>query len=294
MSPDTLLAEFIRHLRSERGLSPRTWDSYRCQLKGYLGFLDKRGLDAASAAREDVLTYLEERRDAGLKGASLFAAAIAVRQFHRFLAERGGALSDPAAGLRLPRYKQRLPVPVSDADMEKLLGLPVGNKFHLIRTRAALQLMYSTGARVSELLGLKQNQLDIEQGWVRVLGKGGRERILPLGPRAKEALVEYVFARQRRFPEGGDVLFLSYRGKPISRTTFWWQLRGLAQRAGLTGPMFPHRVRHSCATRLLEGGANLRVVQEILGHVSVMTTQRYTHVSASLMRDACEKAHPRF
>lgn len=240
------------------------------------------------------MAYLEDRKTGGLRDASLFAAAIAIRQFHRFMAERRLAQADPTIGTGLPKYKQLLPKPLSDAEMEKLLAMPTGDKFHLVRTRAALQLLYSTGMRVSELVGLKLSQLDMKEMWVRVSGKGGRERILPLGPRAQRALTEYLSARGKRFPGNREILFLSYRGRPISRTTFWWQLRELARRAGIEVGVHPHKIRHSAATRLMEGGAHLRVVQEILGHQSVTSTQRYTHVSAIFMRQACEKAHPRF
>ncbi len=294
MSDGSLLDEFIRYLNVERNLSPRTWSSYRYQIRSYLKFLAARQLEVCSAGREDVLAYLERRKNDGLRSASVFSAAIAVRQFHRFLRDRGAAACDPTAGMSLPKYKQRLPEPLTSVDMEKLLAMPTGDKFHLVRTRAALQMLYTTGMRVSEMANLKLDQLNMEEGWVRVHGKGGRERVLPLGPRAQEALTKYLSSRQKHFPGEREILFLSYRGRPISRTDFWCQLRELARRAGLKDGVHPHKIRHSAATRLLEGGASLRVVQEILGHRSVTSTQRYTHVSAAFMRETCERAHPRF
>lgn len=292
MTPSAHLDEFVRHLRVERGLSPCTWTSYGYQIRGYLRFLEGRGRIPASATREDVLGYLEARKDAGVTGSTLFAAAIAVRGFHRYLAAQGHASADPTAGMRLPKYKQRLPEPLSVDEMERLLSMPTGNKFHLVRMKAALEVLYSTGCRVSELLNIKLEQLHIEEGWVRVIGKGNEERVLPVGPRAKEALLRYLEARKRRFPSTGDTLFLTTRGGPISRTTFWWQLRQLARRAGLSGRVFPHQFRHGAATCMLEGGADIRVVQEMLGHRSLSTTMIYTHVSQKFLRRACEKAHP--
>ncbi|MBI4248563.1 MAG: tyrosine-type recombinase/integrase [Elusimicrobia bacterium] len=294
MTSTNLLDEFIRHLRIERGLAQRTEETYLYHLKSYAEFLTKQCRSPAEATRDDVLAYLERRKNDGLRGASIFAAAIAIRQFQRFLFNRGAAACDPTTGMRLPRYKQRLPEPLTNAEMEKLLAMPTGGKFHLVRIRAALQLLYSAGLRASELVGLKLGQLDIKEGWVRAHGKGGRERILPLGPRTQRSLADYLSARQKRFPGEREILFLSYRGRPISRTDFWRQLRELARRAGLKTEIHPHKIRHSAATRLMEGGANLRVVQEFLGHRSVLSTQRYTHVSAAFMRRACEKAHPQF
>ena len=290
----SLLDEWIRELRVERGLSPATWTSYRYQVAGYLGFLKKRRRGPAVATRKDVLDYLEARKDAGLAGSSLFAAMIAVRQFHRFLAERGHAAADPTAGLKLPKYRQRLPEPLTAAEMEKLLSLPTGGKFHLVRMKAALELLYSTGMRVSEMTGLRQDQLRLQDGWVRVLGKGGRERVLPVGPRAKEALLRYLEARRTRFPGVQGPVFLTSRGAPMKRTTFWWELRKLGCRVGLSKGLFPHRIRHTAGTLMLEGGADIRVIQTLLGHRVLSTTARYTHVSAALMRKACCKAHPGF
>ncbi|MFA4987653.1 MAG: tyrosine-type recombinase/integrase [Candidatus Brocadiia bacterium] len=290
----SLLDEWIRELRVERGLSPATWTTYRYQVAGYLGFLKKQRRDPAAAARKDVLDYLEARKDAGLAGSSLFAAMIAVRQFHRFLAERGLAAADPTAGLKLPKYRQRLPEPLTAAEMDKLLALPTGGKFQLVRMKAALELLYSTGMRVSELLGIGLDDLRLQEGWVRVLGKGGRERVLPVGPRAKESLLTYLDARRLRFPDGHGSVFVTFRGVPMKRTTFWWELRNLGRRAGLSTGLFPHRIRHTAGTLMLEGGADLRVIQVLLGHRVLSTTARYTHVSANHLMKACKRAHPRF
>lgn len=294
MTASALLDEFIRHVRVERGLSPHTWESYGYQIKGYIRFMEAHGHEPATSTRDLITAYMEQLKERGLKGASIFAAAIAIRCFHRFLLERGYDTSDPTAGMRLPKFTQRLPKPLSVAEMEKLLSLPIGTKFHRVRFHAMLDLLYAAGLRVSELIGLKMDQVNMEEGWVRVMGKGGKERIVPFGPMAKESLLSYLNVRRNRYPLAQDTLFLNSRGQGLTRGGVWWELKRMAQWSGMTGRVTPHQIRHSCATHLLEGGADLRILQEILGHQSVLTTQRYVHVTASFMRKTCQKAHPRF
>jgi len=291
---DVLLDEFIRHLRVERGLSPCTWASYGYQIRGYMRFLAARGQTPASATRNDVMAYLEARRDARLASSSLFAAAIAIRQFHRFLAERGHTQVDPTIGMKLPKFKQRLPEPLSVHEMARLLDAPTGSKFNHVRNKAMLELMYATGMRVSELLSITLDKVNLEECCVRICGKGGRERIVPFGQKANAAILSYLAARNQQFPIAQGTLFVNSRGQTLNRGTFWWELRRMAARAGLHGRITPHQIRHTTATVMLEGGASLRVVQEMLGHVSVQTTQRYTHVTAEFLKATCGKAHPRF
>lgn len=290
-----LLKEFIRHITVERGLAANTCLSYSYQLGGYLAFIRGRNREPAAAVREDVLAYLERRKDEGLKSASLFLAAMAVRQFHRYLAEAGFAPADPTAGMRLPRFKQRIPKPLAPEAMDRLLRPPLGAKFSVLRDHAMIELMYATGMRITELTGLRLGQVDLREGWVRVMGKGSKERLVPFGPKAGAALERYLEARVEYCPAAGDVLFINARGRgPITRGGFGRRLGVVARRAGLSGGVTPHQIRHSCATHLLEGGADLRVLQEMLGHSSVTTTQRYTHVATELIRRTCQKAHPRF
>ena len=212
MKPDALLDEFVRHLRVERGLSPCTWKSYGYQIRGYLRFLEARRRSPEGATREDVLAYLERRKENGLKSASLFIAAMALRQFHRYLAQAGLAPADPTAGMRLPRFKQRIPKPLDAGAMDRLLRPPTGGKFSLLRDHAMIELMYAVGLRVSELVGLHLGQVDLREGWVRVNGKGSKERLVPFGPRAGAALRRYLDARAARFPAAGDFVFLNGRG----------------------------------------------------------------------------------
>ncbi|MCX5786036.1 MAG: tyrosine recombinase [Elusimicrobia bacterium] len=294
MSPDAMLAGFMQHLRVERGLSPCTWTSYGYQIRGYLRFLVGRGKTPATATRDHVMAYLEARRDARLASSSLFAAAIAIRQFHRFLAERGHAKADPTIGMKLPKFKQRLPEPLSVQEMARLLDAPVDGKFNHVRNNAMLELMYATGMRVSELLRITLDKVNLEGCCVRICGKGGKDRIVPFGKKANAAILRYLVARNQRLPIAQATLFVNSRGQPINRGTFWWELRRMAGRAGLHGRITPHQIRHSAATHLLEGGADLRVLQEMLGHCQITTTQRYTHVTAEFLKATCGKAHPRF
>lgn len=294
MSPDAMLADFMRHLRVERGLSPCTWASYGYQIRGYMRFLATRGLTPATATREAVLGYLEARKNAQVASSSIFAAAIAIRQLHRFLAEQGHTPNDPTAGMKLPKFRQRLPEPLSIQEMAAILDALTGSRFSQIRNKAMLELMYATGMRVSELLSLTLEQVNLENCWVKIQGKGGKERIVPVSNKAKHAIIRYLAVRNQRLPIAQPTLFVNSRGQALNRGTFWWELRRMARRAGLHGRITPHQIRHSAATHMLAGGADIRVLQEFMGHSSIMTTQRYTHVTSELLKVTCGKAHPRF
>lgn len=294
MRAQEFLQLFLRHLRVERNLSPNTIATYQYHLKGYLGFLKQRGVGPSAAAQADVLAFLESKKDQGIKGSSLFGVANAIRRFHRFLVCQGHLSADPTAGLTLPKFSQRLPDPLGVNEMERLLNLSPGGKFHRIRNLAFIETMYSTGARVSELISLKMDGVNLAEGWIRVLAKGGGERLLPLGPRATNALNRYLEARRNRFPLAPNTLFLNSRGRGLTRGGFWRELKKMAREAGIQGRVFPHRIRHSTGTHLLAGGADIRVVQETLGHRLLTITQRYTHVATELIRQTLQKAHPRF
>lgn len=294
MTPTALLDEFARHLRIERGLSENTVLTYSYQLKSYMVFLATAGKEVLSASKVDILAYLEVKKKSGRRSATLFACAIALRQFHRFLMEQGHTTMDAAQGLRLPKIRQRLPEPIAVGGMEKLLDLPMGTKFHHVRMKAALEVLYSTGMRVSELIQLLPGQINFEESWIRVVGKAGKERLVPIGDRALRALISYMEAKEARFPLCSDALFLSSRGRLLTRGAFWGEIRALAQRVGLHGRIHPHRIRHSAASHMLAGGADIRILQELLGHRNISTTQRYTHVNTDLLKTTCRKTHPRF
>lgn len=287
------LEAFRKHIEVERGLAANTCKSYCYQVGQYLAFLSHRNTAVSAANREDIVAWLEEKKNAGQRSASLFCAAMALRQFHRFLAASGRTAADPTAGMKLPKLRQRLPTPLSKDEMRHLLDRSWGYQFQHVRNQAMLELLYATGMRVSELIGLKIEAVNLTEGWVRILGKGGKERTVPVGPRATAVILRYLEAKLGRFPAAGGALFVSIRGRPLGRGAFWLMLKKVAVSVGLPG-MFPHRVRHSTATHLLFGGASLKAIQEILGHASIVTTQRYAHVSNDLLKQTCRKAHPRY
>ncbi|MCB4757295.1 MAG: tyrosine recombinase [Elusimicrobia bacterium] len=294
MIGEELIRKFLTHLQVERGLSDNTCSTYRFQLQVYLRFLNARGLMAPQISRDHVLAFLEERKKGGIKSSSQFITVIAIRSFHRFLKERGYWADDPTVGIRLPKFKQRLPEPLSVGEMEKLLRPTGSQKFSAIRNLALLELAYSTGLRASELVTLRLEQLDLKEGWIRVTGKGNKDRIVPLGTKAKEALLAYLDTRMNRFPLATDTLFLNSRGHPLTRGGFGRQLKEMALQKGVPGRVTPHQLRHSFATRLLEGGASLRTIQILMGHNKLDTLQKYIHVSTRLLRETCLKSHPRF
>lgn len=215
-----LLARFLTHLRVERGLSKSTEITYRHQLLAYLNFLDQRLINVESATPDNVMAFQERRKSRGLKSASLFISAVAIRQFHRFLKGRGHASSDPTSEFRLPKFKQRIPQPISGNDMEKLLESLSSQKFTVIRNCAMLEIAFGTGVRVSELTGLNVDQINLAEGWIRVWGKGAKERMIPVGAKAMESLIIYLEARKSRHPNEDGPLFVNSRGGRLTPMQF--------------------------------------------------------------------------
>lgn len=303
---------YLRHVQLERGRSPHTVAAYRRDLERYLRHLAARGVAAPEAIGEaDVAAFVAEVRQPadGSPGVSASSAArmlSSVRGWHRFLAEEGMVERDVAAEQRPPKQPKRLPKAISIAEVERLLEACGGDDPVALRDRALLELLYATGARVSEAVDLAVDDVltgegagDGETGVgdaVRLFGKGRKQRIVPLGRYAREALDAYlVRARPVLAPRGAatPALFLGARGAKLSRQSAWLIIRDAAARASLTAEISPHTLRHSFATHLLEGGADVRVVQELLGHASVATTQLYTLVTADAVREAWATAHPR-
>lgn len=301
---------YLRHVALERGRSPHTVGAYRRDLGRYVAHLALRGVDAPAAVTEaDVAAFVSAVRDpagAGLIDVAPVSASSAarmlssVRGWHRFLVEEGLAATDPALEQRPPKQPKRLPKAISIADVERLLEACTGDDPIMLRDRALLELLYATGARVSEAVDLAVDDVLGDDGGsaeaVRLFGKGRKQRLVPLGRYAREALDAYLIrARPLLAPRGRatPALFLGARGARLSRQSVWLVIRGAAERAGLTAELSPHTLRHSFATHLLEGGADVRVVQELLGHASVATTQLYTLVTADSVREAWATAHPR-
>jgi integrase/recombinase XerD len=294
---------YLDHLAVERGLATNTLVSYRRDLARYAGYLARCGRQGLDEVIEgDVSGFLGDLRagSAGyppLSAASAGRAVVAVRGLHRFAHREGLTDDDPAAHVRPPSTVRRLPKAVSVADVERLLeaagalGTPLA-----LRDRALLEVLYGTGARISEAVGLAVDDLDREEGVVRLDGKGGKQRVVPVGSYALAAVSAYLVRARPTLAAGGrgtPALFLNARGGPLSRQSAWAVLRAAASRAGLAAELSPHTLRHSFATHLLEGGADVRVVQELLGHASVTTTQIYTLVTVDQLREVYAGAHPR-
>jgi integrase/recombinase XerD len=287
----------------ERGLAENTLKSYRRDLRRYAGHLAGLGVDDVSAVTESAVSgFLMSLRegDAGHQPLSAGSAArtvVAVRGFHKFAVREGLAQHDPAAGVRPPASAKRLPKALPLADIEAILeaaGAP-GTSLAL-RDRALLEVLYGTGARISEAVGLDVDDLDMGEGTVLLRGKGGKERVVPVGSYAREAVEAYLVRGRPDLAGAGRgtaALFLNARGGRLSRQSAWTVLARAAERAGVTAEVSPHTLRHSFATHLLDGGADVRVVQELLGHASVTTTQVYTLVTVDGLREVYATAHPR-
>jgi integrase/recombinase XerD len=294
MKDSELLDKFLTHLRVERGLSLATQSAYSRQIEGYLGDIAAHGAMLADSTKETIVAHIGSRQRMGLKPSSVFHLALAIRQFHRFLFSEKYLASDPTAGLKLPKFQHMIPEPLSVVQMGALLTPLVSVGFASVRTKTMIDMAYNLGLRVSELVNLKIGDVDFEDGFVRVRrGKGGQDRLVPFGQSLKETILRYVEARIRQPNATSPHLFLSARGKPLSRGTFWWLLKRWANRAGIKGRVSPHQLRHSFATHLLNGGAELRGIQAALGHRDIRQTQIYSHVDMRFLRETLEH-HPRF
>jgi integrase/recombinase XerD len=287
--PDTDVERYLLVLAARR--SPRTVDAYRRDLASLEAF---RGGPAGDATLDDLERWIASMRADGLAPSTIARRASAVRAYFRHLVLIGSKTENPAASIQLPRRARTLPRALSPAETERLIGAATGSTPRTLRDRALVELLYGAGLRVSEAVGLEKASVSIDERIVRVLGKGGKERLVPLGRPAAEAVRRYLALGRphldRRYrPE----LFLNARGGPLTRAGAFLILRRLADKAGLDpGRVHPHLLRHSFATHLLEGGADLRSVQEMLGHADLGTTERYTHVSDRRRRDVYFRAHP--
>ncbi len=294
---------WLDHLRVERGAAANTLTSYRRDLARYQQFLLGRGINDPAAVQErDITEFLASLREGELHHRPLSPSSaartlVAVRGFHRFLALEGETPTDPAGGVAPPTAPKRLPKAISIHDVERLLAAAsVGETTAALRDRALLEVLYGSGARISEAVGLDVDDIDLEQGSVRLFGKGGKERVVPLGSYAREAVTAYTVRARPSMAlkgKGTAALFLNQRGGRLTRQSAWAVIRRAAERADLGAKVSPHTLRHSFATHLLDGGADVRVVQELLGHASVTTTQIYTMVTVQRLREVFAEAHPR-
>jgi integrase/recombinase XerD len=293
-----LLQSFLSHIGVERGLSKNTLAAYQRDLVKLSAFLENRNLTFTSAKRTDLVDFLSSLRAAGLVEASIARVTVSIRTFYRFLAKDRN-LEDIGRDLIPPTIPKRLPKALSVAEIESLISAAPLEGMG-IRDRAMLELLYATGARVSEIISL--NVEDVRQSeaqsgeitTIRLFGKGRKERIVPMGTFAKKAVEDYLVRLRPTLLKGDSkALFLNVRGGRISRQSAWNIVLDTAERCGLSGRVSPHALRHSFATHLLDGGADIRVVQELLGHASVSTTQIYTLVTIDKLRESYALAHPR-
>ena len=298
MRVDRALDAYLRHVTIERGLSEHTVAAYRRDLAGYAAWLGEQGIETTDAIDpRTVSAFIADRSGAEPPPAATSLARLqsAVRGWHRFLVREGIEPDDPTGRLRPPKTPQRLPKALTIEQVERLLAAPSPDEPIGLRDRALLELLYATGARVSEAVSLDVD--DLAYGDVlRLRGKGDKERIVPVGSYARAAVDAYLTRVRPELAAKGRAtarLFLGARGAPLSRQSAWLVIRAAAERAQISAEVSPHTLRHSFATHLLQGGADVRVVQELLGHASVATTQIYTHVSVDALRDVYATSHPR-
>jgi integrase/recombinase XerD len=298
--PLPLLGRYLDHLRAERGLARNTLDAYRRDLGRYADYLDEVGIDdPRRVATEDLEAFVGWLRRsttaAGRPYASTTVARIvvAVRGFHRFLAREGLTPDDVAAPVATPRTPRSLPKALSVEEVARLLTAPVGDDPLPRRDRALLELLYGAGLRITEATTLDLDDVDPVERLLRIHGKGDKERIVPYGDLAAEALDAWLVGGRPALSPRVPAVFVNARGGRLTRQGAWKVVGGHADRVGLAAAVSPHTLRHSFATHLLDGGADVRVVQELLGHASVTTTQIYTLVSRTALRDVYERAHPR-
>lgn len=289
------IEEFITHLALERGLSSHTCVAYRRDLEQFCHFL-QAGTEAeiTQATDDDIRRFVFHLKRRGLASTSIGRKIAALRTFFKFLCREGAVLTNPAATVDAPRIERHIPDTLSQAEMEMLLQAPDPRTPNGIRDRAMLETLYCSGMRLSEILSARVEDLDLEGGWLRIFGKGNKERPVPIGRHASEWLRRYLeHVRPHWDKTGAPELFLTDQGRRFSRSGFWRLLKRYAQRAGITKSITPHTLRHTFATHLLDGGADLRTIQEMLGHAQIATTQIYTHVSTRRLHEVYQKAHPR-
>ena len=290
--------DFLHYLVVERGLAQNTIESYNRDLTSYIKFLQKnlQITDINKVTRADIMKFLSFLKNSGKSSRTIARHIASIRSFHHFLIRDRITDHDPTELIETPQTEMKLPKVLSTGEVETLLNAPDLSTVLGIRDKAMLELMYATGMRVSELIRLNLNDIHLQLGFVRCFGKGNKERIIPVGKHATEALENYLMkARPQLLKQrkNTEALFLNHHGKRLSRQGFWKIVKQLAQKAGIHKELTPHTLRHSFATHLLENGANLRSVQEMLGHADISTTQIYTHVTKTRLKDVYKRFHPR-
>jgi integrase/recombinase XerD len=287
---------FLLYLATERGLSTNYQLSTRSSLERFATWLNEKGDSSPGSVTQQILSgFLISEKKRGLSATSIKLEAVALRVFFRFLRTRGRIPSDPAEKLPLPRLPKTLPQPLSRDEIADLVAAPAGDTPLEIRDRALLELIYASGLRIAEVCSVRLENLDEDGGVIRVTGKGNKTRLIPVGSAALEALRFYLANARPKLvsPRSGAAIFLSVRGHPLTPARIWQLVRQYAKQAGIREEIHPHQLRHSFATHLLSGGADLRIIQEMLGHASIATTQIYTQVDGGQLKSVHRKFHPR-
>ncbi len=290
------LDSFLNYLLVEKGLSANTMDAYGRDLSRYVDFLEQRqAMQPDQVTSTLVLDFLAALKQAGLSPRSRARTLVALRTFHRFLLAEGHASGNPTGQIQAPRTLSSLPKTLSPQEVERLLDAPAGDSCLDLRDRAMFDLLYATGLRVSELVGLQIGALQLDAGYLTAFGKRSKQRIVPMGESAMEALHSYLADARPQLDKGGasPVLFLNRSGNGLTRQGFWKIIKRRALQAGIRKNITPHTLRHSFATHLLDNGADLRAVQTMLGHADISTTQIYTHVTRERLKKLHEQIHPR-
>lgn len=288
--------EFIGHLAVERGLAENTLTAYRSDLEKYQKYLAEHKItDPAKVKRQKITEYLFHQKEKDLAISSICRSLAAIKMFHRFLVRENLASEDPTALVETPKIWKQVPDVLSQSEIEAILRTAEGTSRQQIRDYAILELLYASGMRVSELIELQIENVNLDMGYVRCIGKGKKERIIPVGKKAQEAVGLYIRKIRPKMSKGRltSDLFLSRLGRKLSRQSIWKIIKSYARKAGIKKVIKPHTMRHSFATHLLEHGADLRSVQEMLGHSDIATTQIYTHVDKERLKSVHKEFHPR-
>lgn len=295
-----LVEQFLDYISLECGLSKNTREAYSTDLKRFVAFLEKSGIRSCNEiTRKQILNFLAVEKEGGISVNTIARRLVAIKVFMRYLQDEGLLATNVADVMKLPKLWRILPDVLSLNEVQRLLDAPVGKDKFSLRDKALLELMYASGLRVSELAELKLGDLHLDSDYLRCTGKGNKVRVVPFGAKAKETLEQYlkearpILARAARANGDSGHVFLSYRGKALGRKGVWKLIKKYARKAGIIKEIHPHTLRHSFATHLLANGASLRVIQEMLGHSNIATTQLYTHVDKGRLQSVHARYHPR-
>jgi integrase/recombinase XerD len=293
--PKAVIDRFLDAIWMERGLSENTLGAYRADLMALNQRLASQGVDLIAASKSDILDYISWRVEGGAKPRSTARQLSSFRRFFRYSLREGVISEDPTAHIAMPKIGRSLPQSLTEEEVDSLLAAPNVTDPLGHRDRAMLELLYATGVRVSELINLKMSQMNLNQGVLRIIGKGDRERLIPLGDEAQDWLREFIEGPRVEIllERQSEYLFPTRRGDRMTRQAFWHIIKRYGKKAGVAKKLSPHTVRHAFATHLLNNGADLRVVQLLLGHSDVSTTQIYTHVARERMKELHSRHHPR-